>query len=85
MLAAVLREQLKREGVRVVIDIRPCGDPADGQRRFRLHQRDLTAFLYQRDGDYCIDTISSRWAAEGANVWGAGGRYPSAECGLIVL
>ena len=22
---------------------------------------DLTAFLYQRDRDYCIDTISSRW------------------------
>jgi hypothetical protein len=22
---------------------------------------DLTAFLYQRDGDYCIGMISSRW------------------------
>ena len=35
---------------------------------------DLTAFLYQRMRDYCIDTISSRWAAAGANVCGAGGR-----------
>src|SRR5450759_1830072 len=34
--------------------------------------RDLTAFLYQRDRDYCIGMISSRWAANGANVCGAG-------------
>jgi hypothetical protein len=30
---------------------------------------DLMAFLYQRMRDYCIDTISSRWAVVGANVW----------------
>ena len=46
---------------------------------------DLTAFLYQRDRDYCIGMISSRWLAEGANVCGAGGLYPRAEYGLIVL
>ena len=34
---------------------------------------DLTAFLYQRMRDYCIGMISSRWAANGANVCGAGG------------
>ena len=46
---------------------------------------DLTDFLNQRDREYCIGMISSRWWADGANVCGAGGRYPSAECGLIVL
>jgi hypothetical protein len=35
--------------------------------------RDLTDFLDQRDRDYCIGMISSRWAAKGANVCGAGG------------
>ena len=35
---------------------------------------DLTDFLYQRDRDYCIGMISSRWRAKGANVCGAGGR-----------
>ena len=30
----------------------------------------LTAFLYQRMRDYCIGMISSRWAANGANVCG---------------
>jgi vitamin B12/bleomycin/antimicrobial peptide transport system ATP-binding/permease protein len=34
----------------------------------------LTAFLYRRMRDYCIDMISSRWLAKGANVCGAGGR-----------
>jgi transketolase len=34
---------------------------------------DLTDFLNQRDRDYCICMISSRWWAEGANVCGAGG------------
>ena len=34
---------------------------------------DLTAFLYQRDRDYCIGMISSRLRAKGANVCGAGG------------
>jgi homogentisate 1,2-dioxygenase len=29
---------------------------------------DLTDFLNQRDRDYCIGMISSRWAAKGANV-----------------
>lgn len=43
MLAAVLRESLKRQGVLVVIDIRPCGDPADGQRRVRIRQRQTAA------------------------------------------
>ena len=46
---------------------------------------DLTAFLYQQMRDYCIGMISSRWWAKGAKVCGAGGRYPSAECGRIVL
>ena len=40
---------------------------------FSLTATDLTAFLYQRMRDYCIGTISSRWAAKGANVCGAGG------------
>jgi hypothetical protein len=42
----------------------------------RLKERasaDLTVFLYQRDRDYCIGMISSRWWAKGANVCGAGG------------
>jgi hypothetical protein len=34
---------------------------------------DLTDFLNQRDRDYCIGMISSRWWARGANVCGAGG------------
>jgi hypothetical protein len=34
---------------------------------------DLTVFLDQRMGDYCIGMISSRWRAKGANVCGAGG------------
>jgi hypothetical protein len=46
---------------------------------------DLMDFLNQRDRDYCIGNISSRWFVTGMNVCGAGGRYPSAECGLIVL
>lgn len=41
--------------------------------------------LDQRVRDYCIVSISSRWFVTGANVCGAGGRYPSAECGLTVL
>ena len=45
----------------------------------------LTDFLYQRDGDYCIAAVPSRWDIGGANVCGAGGRYPSDECGLTVL
>jgi hypothetical protein len=45
---------------------------------------DLMDFLNQRDGDYCIGSISSRWFVTGMKVCGAGGRYPSAECGLIV-
>jgi hypothetical protein len=36
-------------------------------------RRDLTAFLYRRMRDYCIDMIPSRWATQGANVGGAGG------------
>ena len=51
----------------------------------KLRSTDLTDFLNQRVRDYCIGMISSRWWAEGANVCGAGGRYPSAECGLTVL
>src|ERR1700682_1200202 len=38
---------------------------------------DLTVFLYQRLRDYCIGMISSKWAAKGANVCGAGGAPPS--------
>jgi DNA mismatch repair protein MutS len=38
-----------------------------------LFLSDLTDFLNQRDRDYCICMISSRWWAEGANVCGAGG------------
>jgi hypothetical protein len=34
---------------------------------------DLTDYLNQRDRDYCIDMISSRWWADGAKVTGAGG------------
>ena len=41
--------------------------------RERLTDRDLTAFLYQRERGYCIGMISSRWCAKGANVCGAGG------------
>jgi hypothetical protein len=33
----------------------------------------LTTVLYQRDRDYCIGMVSSRWAANGADVCGAGG------------
>ena len=32
----------------------------------------LTNCLYQRDKDYCIGVVSSRWPAKGANVDGAG-------------
>jgi len=39
----------------------------------RLLTVDLTGFLNQRVRDYCIGNISSRWAANGANVCGAGG------------
>ena len=42
--------------------------------RAMLTGTDLTDFLNQRDRDYCIGMISSRWWAEGANVCGAGGR-----------
>ena len=38
-----------------------------------LANADLTDFLNQRDRDYCIGMISSRWRAKGANVCGAGG------------
>jgi hypothetical protein len=41
--------------------------------RWVWQKSDLTAFLYQRMRDYCIGMISSRWAANGANVCGAGG------------
>ncbi|MBS0471563.1 MAG: MCP four helix bundle domain-containing protein, partial [Proteobacteria bacterium] len=40
----------------------------------------LTDILYQRDGDYCIAVVPSRWDNSGAKVCGAGGRYPSDEC-----
>jgi len=40
----------------------------------RWESTGLTAFLYQRMRDYCIDTISSRWRVKGENVCGAGGR-----------
>ena len=46
---------------------------------------DLMDILDQRIRDYCIVSISSRWFVTGANVCGAGGRYPSVECGLTVL
>jgi hypothetical protein len=46
-------------------------DPYYPDKYFR--ETDLTAFLYQRMRDYCIGMISSRWAANGANVCGAGG------------
>lgn len=45
----------------------------------------LTDILYQHDGDYCIADVPSRWDIGGAQVCGAGGRYPSEECGRIVL
>ena len=45
----------------------------------------LTDILHQRDGDYCIARVPSRMETVGAKVWGAGGRYPSDECGLTVL
>jgi len=45
----------------------------------------LTDFLNQHDGDYCIADVPSRWDIGGAKVWGAGGRYRSAEWGLTVL
>jgi hypothetical protein len=45
----------------------------------------LTDILYQRDGDYCIADVPSRWDIGGASVCGAGGRYRSDECGLTVL
>ena len=34
----------------------------------------LTAFLYQRDGGYCIAVVRSRWDNSGAKACGAGGR-----------
>jgi hypothetical protein len=45
----------------------------------------LTDILYQRDGDYSIAVVPSRWDNGGAKVCGAGGRYRSEECGLTVL
>ena len=45
----------------------------------------LTDILYQHDADYCIADLPSRWGGSGAKLWGAGGRYPSDECGLTVL
>jgi len=50
-----------------------------------LKQAGLTDFLNQHDGDYCIADVPSRWDIGGAKVWGAGGRYRSAEWGLTVL
>ena len=36
--------------------------------------RDLTDILNQRDGDYCIAVLRSRWSIVGDDVCGAGGR-----------
>jgi hypothetical protein len=46
----------------------------------------LTDFLYQRDGEI-IAFARPDLAVSGTGfiVCGAGGRYPSDECGLIVL
>lgn len=38
------------------------------------HGADLTDILDQRDRDYCIGALRSRWRIFGADVWGAGGR-----------
>src|ERR1700680_4232427 len=53
-------------------DMKPLDNRPGGDCRV---QDDLTAFLYQRMRDYCIGMISSRWAAKGANVRGAGDLY----------
>jgi uncharacterized membrane protein YeaQ/YmgE (transglycosylase-associated protein family) len=45
----------------------------------------LTDILYQGDGDYCMGRLASRWGSGGMRAWGAGGRYPSEESGLIVV
>ena len=39
----------------------------------------VMGFLYQRDRDYCIGIVPSRWDSGGVKLCGAGGRYPSAE------
>jgi hypothetical protein len=46
----------------------------------------LTDFLYQRDGEIiAITRPDLAVSGTGFIVCGAGGRYPSDECGLIVL
>jgi hypothetical protein len=56
-----------------------------GRYRYASHGLGLTDILYQRDRDYCIAVVPSRWDNGGAKACGAGGRYPSDECGLTVL
>ena len=45
----------------------------------------LADILDQRDRDYCIAVLRSRWSIVGDDVRGAGGRWSNDECGRIVL
>ena len=49
-----------------------------------FESHDLTDILDQRDRDYCMAALRSRWVA-GIDVCGAGGRQFRDECGLIAL
>ena len=50
------------------------GQPPLGGGGTRSSDLDLTDILDQRDRDYCIATLRSRWSSSGADVCGAGGR-----------
>jgi hypothetical protein len=51
-----------------VIFVEENGEDAGVQTEKVVSLSDLTDFLNQRDRDYCIGMISSRWWARGANV-----------------
>ena len=66
-----------------VADDLAAGPPADC---VRAGGHGLTDILYQRDGEIiALVPPDPAVAGTGLIVCGAGGRYPSAECGLMVL
>ena len=81
VVSCIAEELGRARGLAAVLCLR---QEADIARDVRVAPG-LTDILYQRDGDYSIAAVPSRWDNGGAKVCGAGGRYRRDECGLTVL
>ena len=73
--------------------LRACDGSDQGESRWRRLSAPATAYGHWPDGffgpaaqrGYCIGAPRSSGGGNGLNACGAGGRYPSDECGLRVL